>query len=275
MSTLPSEKNKETALLELRAERQVSTIRSAVERGKIVSSIDTRVTTMTTILRNKELLPIATLRKTNEGELIIYISALVEEACGFVKGNGMERQATSMALMLMDEYYFFRPEEIGLVLRRGIMGHYGQKYEGAGVDSKDLFGWVRDYAGERATWFEREMHNHSFKQIDKEKENAEKMDDSVAKKMRELSMKFRFSDQKVGDKVFDATTDKMQKVIQDWIREFDKLEREQNRGKAIGQFIAYTVVRKGKRVHTNVNIDDFLLAKMDELKEENSKIKTA
>jgi hypothetical protein len=68
-------------------------------------------------------------------------------------------QAMSLINIILKDFYYFKLEEVILVLRNGKLGHYGKIYNR--VDADIVYSWFKQYEEERFKAVEMSRHNEN------------------------------------------------------------------------------------------------------------------
>ena len=137
----------------------------------------------------------------------LYITALYE-VWGLCDNIFTKESVTTTALMLVDEYPNFRPEEVLLLCKNGISGKYGKIY--GKVSPVTVMEWARDYDQERFDYFD--------KKVSKPKADWRDID-------TKLFEGIDFSEERAKVK---TAQQKNNEIHQELMREFDKLDKKQN-----------------------------------------------
>lgn len=98
------------------------------------------------------------LEKT-KGLINIFLIQLIES---FNVGKNMNaNQIKDASDLIMDEFYFFRPEDFKLCFQKAKKGHYGIIYDR--IDGQIIFDWLYKYNDERISFFESKNKSESDK----------------------------------------------------------------------------------------------------------------
>ncbi len=159
---------------------------------------------------------------------------------------------TSCSLMLINTYGDWHPKEIVVVLRNGIAGNYGKVY--GKINTDKVMAWAKEYNEvERTKYFENKYKNES------NEIGWNEMNPDLLKKIF-----------KPDDKKADASKPStyvprertpQEQLIQDWMREFDKLSFETH-GK---RWILIDVMKDGKLIQKLHDIEEYLLYRLEQM----------
>lgn len=139
------------------------------------------------------------------------------------------------SLILIKEYPHFKPQEIILILRNGLGGSYGKLY--GKISTATIMEWFWRYEHQRLNFIESEHR--------KIKANGTGLRD-YHPKVLDLMKKIISEEKPKKEKTeIQKLQDEHNKMIQDWLKEFDKIKK--------GRFADY----EGKMI----NVDEFLTMK--------------
>lgn len=216
---------------------------------------DPKPKTMQMILEKPGTLPVKVLRKQSESHEVLvgaFMVKVMEEATKQFPNKFDSDNLSDCAYMLMNEYPDWKPEEIIPMLRNGIAGKYGKIYHA--ISTAAILEWAACYEGERQAWHERKdmqrMGNNS-------KDAIISVDPKIIEETRRLADKFIGKSDKP---MHVYSTDKPEDKVQVFIRDFDKLAKDQrDKDKP---FKPVTFVRYNEQM---LDLDGYLIERMEEL----------
>lgn len=143
---------------------------TALYAKRLTQFSELRVSKIEDVFSSESLPAIATLRNLL-GEPTIK-SILVNEVFSVIDFFNVPKmtdgQIAETVLLLMDEFYYLKPEDFKLCFAKAKRGHYGQVYNR--VDGQVLFVWLNEYMTERTEYAE---SLNSRKQVDNETRASE------------------------------------------------------------------------------------------------------
>lgn len=112
---------------------------------------------------------ISGIRKENPELLNSILSTLITRLAVSlnVNNNLSEDQIEEMVVMIQDEFWMLRPEEIMYVFKKAKMGHYGRVE--FSLDIVKIFSWINTYIEkERLPYFEEKNHSDGVQKTPEE-----------------------------------------------------------------------------------------------------------
>ena len=150
---------------------------------------------------------------------------------------------TDTAFLLMNEYPELRPQEIILILKNGLAGKYGRTY--GKVTCQEVMIWTLQYFNERTIFFENNAIEKKGKHTSMELPNV----------LIEASKKI-LSEEKPKEKYIAEPENTNNKLIQGFMREFDKIYLSQGRNDGAQRFINID--------GEELTVEDFLKKRIEE-----------
>jgi hypothetical protein len=125
---------------------------------------------------------LAKLRKEHGILAQLIVEARIVWAMGMVRAGKRhtEQQIPDIAELILERYYYFKPEDIFLCFKRGVAGDYGNTYDV--LDASTYLAWCAQYAEQRLSEGEK-MSNNARKEAQKSSELTEVMQSGVIKKI--------------------------------------------------------------------------------------------
>lgn len=182
-------------------------ITAVAQGGKLVSGTSL---TLAKIYENEES-TISFLRKNGaekeiQGLFLICLKELWTHADTMFTSESINE----LAYLIMNQYPHHRPQELIIVIKNGLSGNYGKSY--GKITTMEVMRWMKEYEEtDRAQFFEAKGN--------KPKEDWRLIDPDLLKDIVKTEKKV---EQKVERKQTEG-----EKLIQGWMRDFDKLSRQQ------------------------------------------------
>ena len=95
--------------------------------------------------------PLAVIRKENPVQATLIVEGFIVSAMGLVRAGKRisENEIPAVASLLLEDFYYFKPEDFQVCFKNGIKGLYGPTFDV--LDATTFISWCSKYSDERAT----------------------------------------------------------------------------------------------------------------------------
>jgi len=184
---------------------------------------------------------IAKIKKSNGMDAALAILAeIIRNGLKFFNvGKGMDaEQVLLTAGLILEDYYFLKPDDIAVVFRLAGKGRFGRIYDR--IDSAIILEWVGEYCHDRFS----EGANMTLKASNKPTEqllleSSTNISPEIKEALKRLYSEF---EQKKEVERVERQVGEKEKLIQGWIRQFDNIALRQGSNGAIRMINRYSQI---------------------------------
>lgn len=162
-------------------------ILAAINGERILTALNTYSLSTEMVLSDKTLLPVSAQKK----ESAMFVSAVLKETCQLIKNDFNDDSIADTAILLIDEFYHWKPEDFVIFFRELVKGKYGKsKYNPTGkifglLDAKTIFEAAQERESDREEVWTKVWKNNHYKLFDKE-DISESESEQIKKQVKQI-----------------------------------------------------------------------------------------